>query len=301
MPQHVTTHSAIPADSVAADTIVVDSNAVLLTPHYADAFPGADSIASDSITSHSTAFSSITTLPVMTLPSQEKGKPFAASPLHDTNCMALVLVGLTLILVSYRTGYKYLENLMHNMFSIRRRENLFEDHTLNETKILTALTINTCIMEGLLTYMALFLWIPHLQVSLQNNIFLHVGIFSAVALIFYIAQLLAYNLIGHVFSDGLNTKLWTDGFKATNALLGLLLFPVTALLLVSPNLTKVLLICAISLYFCTRIVFICKGFRIFYSNLPSLIYFILYLCAVEIVPIAILTAGIVSLCNLLQQ
>ena len=292
MPSPAVTNSAL-ADSAATDTIVVDSNAVLLTPHFLDGFP-TDSAAID------TTLESMTTLPTMQEPLAGKGKTFTANPLHDTSCMALMITGLFLILVSYRTGYKYLENLTHNMFSTRRRENLFEDHTLNETRILTALTINTCIMEGLLIYMGVFQWIPALQASLQSKIFLHVGLFSIIALAFYLAQLCAYNLIGHVFSDGLNTKLWTDGFKATHSLLGLLLFPVVAVLLVSPQLTNVLLISAISLYFCARIVFICKGFRIFYSNLPSLIYFILYLCAVEIVPIAILTAGIVSFCNLLQ-
>ena len=292
MPSPAAINSAT-VDSAANDSLVVDSNAVLLTPHFLDGFP-TDSTAAD------TTIESMTALPTMQEPLAGKGKTFTSNPLHDTSCMALMLTGLFLIMVSYRTGYKYLENLMHNMFSTRRRENLFEDHTLNETRILTALTINTCIMEGMLIYMGVFQWIPALQTSLQNNIFLHVGLFCIIALAFYLAQLCAYNLIGHVFSDGVNTKLWTDGFKAIHSLLGLLLFPVVAVLLVSLQLTKVLLICAISLYFCARIVFICKGFRIFYSNLPSLVYFILYLCAVEIVPIAILTAGIVSFCNLLQ-
>ena len=293
MPSPAVPHSAI-IDTIAADTLVVDSNAVLLTPHYLDGFPATDSISSDS-----TDIVTMATMPVMKEPLTANGKTFTTNPLHDTSCMALILAGLVLIMVSYRTGYKYLENLMHNMFSIRRRENLFEDRTLNETRILTALTINTCIMEGLLLYMGVCHWQSALQVSLHKNIFLYVGIFSIIALAFYLAQLCAYNLIGHVFSDGLNTKLWTDGFKATHSLLGLLLFPVVAVLLVSPQFTNVLLICAISLYFCARIVFICKGFRIFYSNLPSLVYFILYLCAVEIVPVAILTTGIVSFCNLL--
>ena len=293
MPSIVSQHTQH-TDSVTADTIVVDSDAILLTPHYLDAFPETDSIAKDS------AVNEISTLPSLQIPSAKEAKPFTPNPLHDPSCMSLMLAGLVLILVSYRSGYKYLENLVHNMFSTRRRENLFEDHTLNETKILTALTINTCIMEALVTYIALFQWMPALRQSLQSSIFMHVGLFAIIAMAFYLAQLCAYNLIGHVFSDGLNTKLWTDGFKASHSLLGLLLFPVVAVLLISPELTKNLLICAISLYFCARIVFISKGFRIFYSNLPSLIYFILYLCAVEIVPLAILIAGIVSLCNWLQ-
>ena len=137
MPSPIAIHSA-PSDTVTADTIVVDSNAVLLTPHYIDGFPAIDSLGADSAVI--TASASMTTLSTMKEPLAGEGKTFTANPLHDTSCMALMLTGLVLIMVSFRTGYKYLEDLMHNMFSIRRRENLFEDHTLNETRILTALT-----------------------------------------------------------------------------------------------------------------------------------------------------------------
>ena len=276
------------------DTVAIDSNAVLLEPHYVAAFDSTAVITADS-TAHS-----VTSLPTMRQPATTAATHIAPALLHDSGAMAMMLAGLLLILVSYRTGYKYIEDIFHNMFSTRKRENLFEDHTMNETRILTALTINTCIMEALLTFVAAFHWMPQFRPSLQTSILTHVGAFAAVAMIFYLAQLAAYNVIGIVFSDRENTKLWTDGFKATHSLLGLLLFPVLAILFVAPSLTKVTLICAISLYFCARIVFISKGFRIFYSNLPSYVYFILYLCAVEIVPIAVLIAGIISLCNLLQ-
>jgi len=52
-----------------------------------------------------------------------------------------------------------------------------------------------------------------------------------------------------------------------------------------------MLLVAAGLYICARLVFICKGFRIFYGNLSSIVYFLLYLCAVEMVPLA-LVAGL---------
>lgn len=289
----ITTHTSTSVpDTTATDSAAVDSNALQLAPQYLDGFP--DSATCD------TTIAPMSELPTMSMPLGQKPVPFTTSPLHDTSCMALMLTGLLLIVVSYRTGYKYLENLAHNMFSTRRRENLFEDHTLNETQILTALTLNTCIMEGLLIFLGIDTFVPGLRTSLHSQVFLHVGIFTAAALVFYLVQLAVYHLIGHVFSDGVNSKLWTDGFKATQSLLGMLLFPVVGIALTAPHLANVMLICAISLYFIARIVFICKGFRIFYINLPSLVYFILYLCAVEIVPIVIICAGMVFLCNLLQ-
>ncbi|MDE6061420.1 MAG: DUF4271 domain-containing protein, partial [Duncaniella sp.] len=41
---------------------------------------------------------------------------------------------------------------------------------------------------------------------------------------------------------------------------------------------------AIICYVLVRLIFIFKGFRLFYDNFGSLLYFILYLCTLEIVP-----------------
>ena len=93
------------------------------------------------------------------------------------------------------------------------------------------------------------------------------------------------------FSDKIGSRLWIDGFKASQAFLGLLLLPVLVLLMLYPAHGKLLIGAAVLLYLVGRLIFIYKGFRIFYSNLTSIVYFILYLCAVEIVPLAIM-AGV---------
>ena len=45
------------------------------------------------------------------------------------------------------------------------------------------------------------------------------------------------------------------------------------------------------LYLVVRLIFICKGFRLFYDNLLSSVYFILYLCTLEIAPLILLYKG----------
>ena len=252
-------------------------------PQYLDGFPAVE--AGDS------ALGSINTLPVIELPETGQAQPFARSPLHDTPSMALLLAGLLAVALSYHTGYKYIENFFHYMFSTRRRENLFEDHTVNETSILAALIANTCIVEGFLIYFAVQLLQPVLAPSLQASVFPHIAAYCGLALGFYVVQWLVYKMLGYTFSDKVGAKLWIDGFKSTQAFLGLLLLPVMFLLMLYPAHGKLLLSVAACLYLVGRLIFVYKGFRIFYSNLSSIIYFILYLCAVEIVPLAIL-AGI---------
>ena len=252
------------------------------SPQYLEGFPTTQ--AGDS------ALGKIDTLAVMEIPDGAEAQPFTRSPLHDTPSMALLLAGMLAVALSYHKGYKYIENFFHYMFSTRRRENLFEDHTVNETGILTALIGNTCIVEGFLIFAAVRMLCPALAPALQANVFPHIAIYCGIAVLFYVGQWLVYKVLGYTFSDKQGTKLWIDGFKATQAFLGLLLLPVLILLMLYPYHGKLLLSIAASLYFVARLVFIFKGFRIFYGNLSSILYFLLYLCAVEIVPLAILAS-----------
>lgn len=239
-------------------------------------------------------------LSVVEKPPVGEALPFVRSPLHDTPSMALLMLGLITVALCYHTGYKYIENFFHYMFSTRRRENLFEDHTVNETSILAALIANTCIVEGFIIYFAVQLLCPDKAVALQDSVFKHIAAFSVMAAGFYTAQWLVYRVLGYTFSDKEGTRLWLDGFKSTQSLLGLLLLPVLVLLLVYTSSGKMLLYIAALLYLVVRLIFIYKGFRIFYSNLSSILYFILYLCAVEIAPLVILAGVTIWICGILH-
>lgn len=264
------------------DTVTpVDTAEQHYAPQYTDGFPAAEP--GDSV------LGSINTLPVMEEPAVGSAQQFSRSPMHDTPSMVLLLSGLLAVALSYHTGYKYIENFFHYMFSTRRRENLFEDHTVNETSILTALIANTCIVEGFILYYAVRLLCPHLTAALEGNVFPYIATYCGLAVAFYAIQWLVYKVLGYTFSDNLGAKLWVEGFKASQAFLGLLLLPVLFLLMLYPSHGKLLLTIAGILYLVARLIFVYKGFRIFYSNLSSILYFILYLCAVEIVPLVIMT------------
>lgn len=278
-----------------ADTVAypVDTVEPYYAPQYLDGFPAA--------TEGDSALQGMNDLTVMEIPAGGKALDFPRSPLHDTPSMALLLVGLLAVALCYHTGYKYIENFFHYMFSTRRRENLFEDHTVNETSIQAALVANTCIVEGFIIYFAVQLMWPALAVSLQQNVFLHVATYCGLALAFYAAQWVVYKVLGYTFLDAVNSKLWIDGFKASQSFLGLTLLPVLVLLMLYPTHGKLLLSVAAFLYLAARLIFVFKGFRIFYGNLSSILYFLLYLCAVEIVPLVLMTGLTYWISGILQS
>jgi len=246
-----------------------------------------------------TGLTLITSLPapVTEFPAQ----PMAPSLLRDTGSMLLLMAGMVAVMVCYGAGYRYIDNLFHNMTSARRRENLFEDHgsTAGELPMVGALMLNLCVTTGFMLYFAITTLAPAATLT-HPALFVRIAALSGVALVFYTVQALVYLLLGYVFSDGTGTRLWVDGFISSQALLGLLLAPLVLLILAIPAWTLPLLAVGTALYAAMRIVFIYKGFRIFYSNLPSLLYFLLYLCAVEIVPLVFMKDLTIRLCEIIH-
>ena len=237
---------------------------------------------------------------VMTVPGDATAAtPRTVSPLYDNGSMLLVLAVIFITTVSYRKGYKYVADFFHNISSVRERQNLFEDHTVKETQIMTALTANTCIFGAILLYIA-YGFLYHPTEPAATPVFGFVAALSAFDALYHIAMLGLCWLLGFIFSDKLSTGLWLDGVKASASMLGVMLAPITFAILIFPAFVKTGLIMAIILYFLARIIVIYKAFRIFFNNLQSLLYFILYLCSVEIVPVVLSFAGAMNLCRILH-
>lgn len=246
-----------------------------------------------------TTIKKIEQMPVIEVPSAGNARTHNSSPLHDTGSMIMFLLSCFFLITSYRLGHVYIGNLMHNMFSTKGNDDLYNDHTASDTRIIIALLINTCLMEGLLLFYGLSWYNPQLTLALQSSVFLHVFVLIMSSALFMTLQLFFYRLIGFTFSDDTHTELWVGGFLSSQATLGLLLFPIVVITLVFPSSIKLMITVAIILYILARIVFIWKGFRIFFNNFSSSIYFILYLCAIEIVPPLLALAGTVYICSIL--
>ncbi|MDO4512136.1 MAG: DUF4271 domain-containing protein [Bacteroidales bacterium] len=242
-------------------------------------------------------------LPVMEAPEGSASLSHSRGPLYDTGSMSLLLLSMFCIVVCFKSGYMYLENFAHNLFSVRRRrENFFShSHTMGDVRMQWALVFNTCVMQGLLLFYAVGLFVPSLWRGMLENVFLNVGLLTASCVGLHLFQHALYGVLGYVFGDKTSRRLWLSGFKASQAILGLLLFPVTAFLLLYPSAAELLLTIAAIIYIMVRIVFIFKGLRIFFNKFSQSLYFILYLCSVEIVPLVFFAILMVAMCTKLQS
>lgn len=102
-----------------------------------------------------------------------------------------------------------------------------------------------------------------------------------------IVQIAGYECVGFAFSSPAETRSWLRAFFASQSLLGYLLIIPALGALFYPSAATAFLIAAGVVYVACRILFYIKGFAFFYTSPASIFYFFLYLCTLEIVPLAV--------------
>lgn len=222
-----------------------------------------------------------------------KGEERPVAPGSDTGILAMVVMLLVLIGLNMRHVRRLFKAITQDLWSVRRRANAFDDHTAKETRTIIILLLQLCVFEGILLY----LWLGNPGAIPGREVFPVVGLLSCLAMGFYLFELLGCIMVGYVFTDRVNAVQWRRGQNASSVLLGMALTIPTLVSLFYPSVTTAMLWLAAALYVLSRTIYIAKGFRIFYKNFPSLLYFILYLCTLEIIPLIVVYLSAMEICN----
>ena len=93
--------------------------------------------------------------------------------------------------------------------------------------------------------------------------------------------------------------MWVNGYMATTGLSTLIFFPLSLLSIFYPSDAGIILIVALGGFIIAKLIFIWKGFRIFFKEITSWLLFLYYLCSLEIVPLILLFFSTYLLCGTL--
>lgn len=217
-------------------------------------------------------------------------------PSQDSGILAIIIATLLLFTFNITRSRRLIKTFTQNLWSTRRRENAFDEHTTSEARSMITLIIGACVFQALLLFTIIT---SHLQTTLAHPTITLCSL-TALTLLYYLFQSAAYQLIGTTFSDKIGASQWVKGFNAAHSLSGLLIMIPSLATLFYPSSSPIMLFIGIALYFTARVIFICKGFRIFYHNFGSLLYFILYLCTLEIIPVIWIYSGALLLVDFLM-
>lgn len=213
-----------------------------------------------------------------------EGTPRSIGVGDNSAVLALVSAVLVAMMLGYRHFRRLFGVLIGTLRGMRSRGNAFDEHTSAEARMMVMMAVQWCLCTGLLAYSAISAFVAHGALP-TSRAFAHTGLLICLMGSYYVFQLIAYSAVGYTFADSGGRRLFVSGFTASQALLGFALIVPALLSIFYPAVSVEAVWAGAALYAAARIVFIVKGFKIFYTNFISLLYFILYLCTLEIIPL----------------
>lgn len=214
------------------------------------------------------------------------------TPAQNDGIFLILLCCFILVASSFRKGAKLLAQLFSISNDNRNRTNSLNSFTVTESRLRIILLIQTFVMEGI----ALTFLINYQNPELTYTGYLKVILASTVlAALYYNLQQTIYRILGAVFTEQNTTKQWLDNHALVNLSLGMVLFPIIFCMIYLPGFLNIGLLLVTISYILFRIIFIYKGIKIFLRDIYGILYFILYLCALEIIPLFLIYKGMIMI------
>jgi hypothetical protein len=184
-----------------------------------------------------------------------------------------------------------LTSMIKGLSGSNNRESIFFEQIHNEFVIKLLLSLQTIILCSIIFFSCS---IYQAEFPQESNLRIFSFIFktSALILVFFLYKVLFYNIIGNIFFSRESLREWNDYFFSIICLSGFILFLPTLLLF---YIEKIFYFCCFFyvIYFIFVIILIFrKIYMLFFPHKALLLYFILYLCAQEIVPLYFLYKGL---------
>lgn len=205
-------------------------------------------------------------------------------PANNSGFLMVIALMFVVLIFNFRHLSRLAKTYFEEVWKLRAgRDNVFDERPAGDTRILILLLIQAVVCSGILLASGISLFDSAGTYTPLN--IARVGAVTAVLAVYYIVLWCAYNVVGYTFATPERHHDWVRSFNASQALLGMALVIPAILAIFYPALAYNVVLIGLAIYLIARLLFIFKGFRIFYTNFGSIVYFILYLCTLEIIPI----------------
>ncbi|MCH5242194.1 MAG: DUF4271 domain-containing protein [Muribaculaceae bacterium] len=241
--------------------------------------PLVDSLAPDSVETISEPVYGILLTPPET-------QPKAPIRQQDNLGISFILCGIFLlfliIALRFHNNIKYAIKVFRNLVETRTRQNIFDD-TVRETSLIVLLNILWCICAGVIVF-CVFQNKNAGEIPFSDR---SIGMLCGMAMciVYSLFMWWAYMGVGWVFSDKTHAEMWVKGFSASQALMTPAFFLTALIGICRPETGLGVGIASAIVFILVKLVFIWKGYRIFFSQFSSWVLFLCYLCSLEIVPL----------------
>ncbi|WP_300729721.1 DUF4271 domain-containing protein [uncultured Bacteroides sp.] len=209
-----------------------------------------------------------------------------------------VITGILLlcfILISYalKNSKQYLAHHVRGLFQHRERASLFDEKPNTDSRYILIMFLISCVLTGIYLYHYFITSDKTLARIVPHSFIL--GTYTGLIFTFVLYKWCAYTFINWVFFDRERHQAWIESYFNILAGSGLLLFPVILLIIYfNIDFTTGNIFILIILLF-AKILLFYKCIRNFFNYLHGFLHFILYFCALEIIPLILLWKGVIYL------
>ena len=213
--------------------------------------------------------------------------------------LLIIIVLLSIFALIFRTCYPLVEKMIRGFISIKERQNLFDTPTKENFFFTGFMGFQTLFLSAVFLFLAYCRITDSLYWIHFSDLILLIVIFILLCL-FYLLKRFLYFIYGRTMAGKDKFKIWTNNYNAAFFMWGILLYlPVLWLMFDQIHFTSILFLFVFT-YILFRFYVIYIKIHIFYHKNTGLLYFCLYLCALEIVPLLFLYESLSYLQNVIE-
>lgn len=212
---------------------------------------------------------------------------------RDSGVAIILLICFALIVVGYMLGGPVHSFRLSLLFSIKERPSIFSKAGTYDQLINRLFNVQFILSLGIF---ATIFFRHILNHPFEEGHFFYMSLlFSLIFSVYYILWINVVRIVGNLFLPESDVRMWLRDHLILSGEMGIVLFITTITMIYIRGIESIGIYIGLFVVISLKVIAIYKGVRLFFSNLYSWFYLILYLCALEMIPIVLLYKSIIFL------
>ena len=220
------------------------------------------------------------------------GDPIPYTIANDNFFVSLLLGCFILIVVGFSQSRSFILRQAKNFFRVSRSNVTAITETSAEIRFQVSMLLQTCLMLALCFF---FYARERVGGTFVVDFYQVLGIFFGVTVLYFFLKMALYWLVDWVFFDKKKNEQWQKAFLFVSAMMGVVLFPMVMLQIFFELPLQSILFFALLVVILAEMLSLYKVYIIFFKDKAPCLQLILYLCALEIVPLLTLWGVLTSI------
>ena len=214
------------------------------------------------------------------------GDPVPYTLSGDNLITGLLLCCFLLTVVSFQKSKRMIERqLKHFFYADHSGKTTTITETSSELRFQVFMAFETCLLVGIISFFYAGHYVSDDFIIEPYQV---IGVLTAVTTLYFLAKGLLYGVVNWTLYDSKKNEQWMKAYLFLTAAEGVALFPIVLLMAYFSLSVRTTCVYAIFVVILFKILAFCKYYIIFFRQKSGFLRIILYLCALEIVPMALL-------------